>query len=78
MWLCRQWQSGNLKEVPNESVFLKFLIKRLTENQKNYLPASRLFISLEDAVINNTDNTPRYGPIFGAGDEGGDFIFVKN
>lgn len=74
----RAMTSGNLKEVPNESVFLKFLIKRLTENQKNYLPASRLFISLEDAVINNTDNTPRYGPIFGAGDEGGDFIFVKN
>lgn len=70
--------SGNLKEVPNESYFLEILLKRLNENNQPYLAASRLFYSLQDAVMNNTENTPLYGPIFGAKDEGGDFIFVKN
>lgn len=70
--------SGNLKEVPNESVFLRYLVKRLKENETKYLAAGRLFMQIEEPVANNTENTPRYGPIFGAGDEGGDFIFVKN
>lgn len=52
--------SGNLKEVPNKSIFLKYLVQRLEENQNKYLTANRLFLSLEDAVINNTENTPRY------------------
>lgn len=69
--------SGNLKEVPNKSIFLKYLVQRLEENQNKYLPANRLFLSLEDAVINNTENTPRYGTVFGVGDEGGDFIFIR-
>jgi hypothetical protein len=69
--------SGNLKEVPDESVFMKYLVKRLTNNQKKYLTAEELFNSLKVAVMNNSPNEPQYGEIKNAGDEGGDFIFVK-
>jgi hypothetical protein len=69
--------SGNLKEVPDESVFMKYLVKRLTNNQKKYLTAEELFNSLQVAVMNNSPNEPQYGEIKNAGDEGGDFIFVK-
>jgi hypothetical protein len=69
--------SGNLKEVPDESVFMKYLVKRLTNNQKKYMTAEELFNSLKVAVMNNSPNEPQYGEIKNAGDEGGDFIFVK-
>lgn len=70
--------SGTLKTVPNKSVFLKYLIKRLTENPDKYISARQLFNSLEDAVINNSENKPQFGVVGDTGDEGGDFIFVKN
>jgi len=69
--------SGTLKTVPNESVFLKYLIKRLSENQNAFISARQLFDSFEEAVMNNSNNVPQYGTIHGVGDEGGDFIFVK-
>lgn len=70
--------TGALKTVPNESVFFKYLIKSLKNNQNKYLTARKLFNQLFEPVGNNSDNTPQYGPIFKVGDEGGDFIFVKN
>ena len=69
--------SGTLKEVPDESIFLKTLRKRLTENEDKYLLCSKLFNSLRDAVLNNSPNVPQYGTIQGVGDEGGEFIFIK-
>lgn len=69
--------SGTLKEVPDESVFLKYLMKRLDENQEDYLPSEQLFYSLKPAVLNNSDNVPQFGEVKNAGDEGGDFIFVR-
>ena len=69
--------SGTLKEVPDESVFLKYLMKRLEENQENYLPSEQLFYSLKPAVLNNSSNVPQFGEVKNAGDEGGDFIFVR-
>jgi hypothetical protein len=71
--------SGTLTTVPNKSVFMKYLLKRLTENTKTYLSAGQLFNMIEDPVINNTsgDNKPQYAPISRTGDEGGDFIFIK-
>ncbi|WP_298883835.1 caspase family protein [uncultured Polaribacter sp.] len=72
--------SGTLTTVPNKSVFMKYLLKRLRENTKTYLSAGQLFNMIEDPVINNTsgDNKPQYAPISRTGDEGGDFIFIKN
>ena len=69
--------SGTLKEVPDESVFLKYLIKRLEENTKTYISAASLFNSFREAVLNNSPNIPQYGVIRDSGDEGGEFIFIK-
>ncbi|MFY0604601.1 MAG: caspase family protein [Flavobacteriaceae bacterium] len=70
--------SGTLKQVPNKSVFLKYLIKRLSDNQKKYITSMQLFNSLSTPVANNSENLPQFGTVFGVGDEGGDFIFIKN
>ncbi len=69
--------SGTLKEVPDVSVFLHTLLKRLKSNDDKYLTSSSLFNSLRDAVLNNSPNVPQFGTIQGAGDEGGEFIFIK-
>lgn len=69
--------SGTLTEVPDQSEFLKYLTKRLEANSMEYLPAAELFASLRISVINNSDVIPQYGTIQKAGDEGGDFIFIK-
>ncbi len=69
--------SGNLKEVPDKSVFIKYLVKRLRENNKKYLASEQLFASFKEAVINNSPNNqiPQFGEVKETGDEGGDFIF---
>ena len=69
--------SGTLKEVPDESIFLYYLTKNLKENQEEFLPAEKLFFSFKPAVLNNSENIPQFGVIKNAGDEGGDFIFIK-
>ncbi len=71
--------SGAMKEVPDKSVFVEYLIKRLKDNREKLLPAETLFASFRQAVINNSPNrqVPQYGEIRETGDEGGDFIFVK-
>ncbi len=76
----RAMTSGALKEVPDKSVFIEYLTKRLSENSKEFLSSEELFYSLKEAVINNSPvvQTPEYGVIHQAGDEGGgSFIFVK-
>ena len=69
--------SGSLKEVPDRSVFLLYLNKRLTDNTQDFISSEELFSSFKVAVLNNSPNIPQYGEIKDTGDEGGDFIFVK-
>jgi len=69
--------SGILQEVPDESVFIKYLVGRLGENEEKFLTSELLFSSFKTAVMNNSNNVPQYGVIQNVGDEGGDFIFVK-
>jgi hypothetical protein len=69
--------SGTLEEVPDRSVFLEYLLKRLLENKKKYLSTNELFNSFREAVLNNSPDVPQYGVIQDTGDEGGDFIFIK-
>ena len=71
--------SGSLSEVPDQSVFLKYLIKRLKENQRDYLSAEKLYSSIKEKVIGESPNRqrPKYGVISQAGDEEGDFIFIR-
>lgn len=71
--------SGTLKEVPDKSVFVQYLTKRLNENTEKYLTAEQLFVSFRTAVINNSPvkQIPQFGEIRQAGDEGGDFVFIR-
>lgn len=69
--------SGNLSEVPDKSYFLEFLIRVLEENEQDYLPASSLFARIYEPVLNNSPTIPQFGVIQEAGDEGGDFIFIR-
>ena len=69
--------SGILQEVPDESVFVKYLIKRLEENEEDFMPSEFLFSSFKTAVMNNSPTVPQYGTIQNVGDEGGDFVFIK-
>lgn len=69
--------SGNLSTVPDQSVFFDYLTSRLLENKEKYLPSQSLFSNLKTAVMNNSLNIPQEGVINDAGDEGGDFIFIK-
>lgn len=71
--------SGALKTVPDKSVFITYLTKNLINNTHPLLSAEELFRTFKIAVINNSTNgqVPQYGPIGQAGDEGGDFIFLR-
>lgn len=70
--------SGTLNEVPDKSVFVEYLVKRLDRNKENYLSAEQLFVNFRTAVINNSpiNQVPQFGEIRQTGDEGGDFIFT--
>ncbi len=69
--------SGTLKEVPDESAFIQYLNKRLMDNQDKFVSSEELFTRFRRAVLNNSPNVPQYGTIKDAGDEGGEFIFIK-
>jgi tetratricopeptide (TPR) repeat protein len=70
--------SGNDSEVPDESVFMKYLIKALSETKDKYFTAQKMFITqILEAVMTETKTEPRYGTLELAGHVGGDFIFVK-
>lgn len=69
--------SGTMTEVPDESVFIKYLVDALEKNQERYVNSEQLFSSFRTAVINNSDALPQFGEIRYVGDEGGDFIFIK-
>ncbi|MFC2126436.1 caspase domain-containing protein [Bacteroidota bacterium] len=69
--------SGALQKVPDESVFLRYLKKKLLENENKYTSSEEFFASFKIAVMNNTSTIPRFGEIQNAGDEGGDFIFIR-
>ncbi len=70
--------SGNDTEVPDQSVFMKYLVKALSENKEQYLPAQKMFIThIMEAVMTEGKTEPRYGTLELAGHVGGDFIFTK-
>lgn len=70
--------SGAKEVVPDQSVFLEYLLTRLTENKERYLSSRTLFSQLEQAVTNNSPNQqrPQLETLVNAGDEGGQFFFV--
>jgi hypothetical protein len=69
--------SGDLTEVPDESIFVKNFLLLLTENTDEYLPSQKLFFDLKPKIANTIDLIPQFGIIKNAGDQGGDFIFFR-
>ncbi len=69
--------SGDLMEVPDESVFVKTFLEQLASNKENYLPTEKLFFSIKPSVVKEADLIPQFGTIKNAGDQGGDFIFFR-
>jgi tetratricopeptide (TPR) repeat protein len=70
--------SGNDTEVPDESVFMKYLVKALSENREKYLTAQKMFINqIIESVMTESKTEPRYGTLELAGHVGGDYIFSK-
>ncbi|MBL1214946.1 MAG: caspase family protein [Ignavibacteriae bacterium] len=67
------------QEVPDESVFIKYIIKRLKENEDEFLSTQRLYDRILDPVTSNSANNqyPQYGVIQQSGHEGGDFVFIR-
>lgn len=59
------------------SPFSYFLINELKHNDRTLLTASELSSNVEKAVANNVDQVPASGVLQGAGDELGEFIFLK-
>ena len=74
--------SGGLEPVMDggrdgHSVFAYYLIKSLRNNSSKYYDASQLFHDIKIPVVNNSEQSPRFEPIKNTGDEGGQFIFIK-
>jgi len=71
--------SGALNTVPDKSVFMRYLIKKLNENDNTLISAEQLFNSFKMIVIDNSPRgqKPQFGVIGESGDEGGDFIFLR-
>ncbi len=73
----RAMTSGANTVVPDNSVFFKYLIKKLDENNSSCLSAETLYSKVKPAVIYNSPNNhiPQFGVMPQTGDEGGNFIF---
>ena len=69
--------SGNLKEVPDKSIFIKYFLKELELNEIPFLTSDQLFSKIRPNILNNSTTEPLYGVIHNTGDEGGEFIFYN-
>jgi hypothetical protein len=59
------------------SPFTYFLLNELNSNNKPVITASEMSGNLEKAVASNAEQTPESGVLQGAGDERGEFIFIR-
>ena len=69
--------AGNLKEVPDISIFTNQLVKTLQNNTAPYYSSYDLFTAIRKPVLSNTNNTPIHLPIQDTGDAAGYFIFIR-
>jgi tetratricopeptide (TPR) repeat protein len=75
----RAMTSGANTVVPDNSVFFKYLVKKLEENNASCLSAENLYSKIKPAVIYNSPNNhvPQFGVLPQVGDEGGNFVFKR-
>lgn len=59
------------------SPFTYFLVNELKTNDRPLLTLSELSNNVEKAVANNVEQVPESGVLHGAGDELGEFVFIK-
>ena len=69
--------SGNLKEVPDNSIFMKFFIRQLELNNDAFLTSDQLFAKIRPNILNNSSTEPLYGVVHNTGDEGGECVFYN-
>ncbi len=69
--------SGSMTTVPDQSVFMKYLLKNLEENEMLYYSSEELYDNIRLAMRNNANTRPAYGEIQNAGDEGGSFVLIR-
>ncbi len=71
--------SGVKEEVPDRSVFFKYLSFALKKNRRDFLTATDLFSKIRHRIIAESpvQQKPQFGAILETDDEGGDFIFIK-
>lgn len=71
--------SGAKTVVPDQSVFMQYLLSKLNNNSASCMSAEQLYLSFKDNVIANSPNNqiPQFGILTGTGDEGGSFIFMR-
>jgi tetratricopeptide (TPR) repeat protein len=71
--------SGNLEPVPDNSVFLVYLLKELEGNKNAFLTMNELWQRIHTIVSNNTstNTVPICVPFRDTGDELGQFILVR-
>ena len=63
--------------LDQHSIFAHYLIDRLCKNTDKYLTASSLYERVKDKVSNKSFQTPECKAIQNTGDEGGEFLFVR-
>lgn len=75
--------AGGLEYVDDDfqdsghSPFTYFLLRELNNNDQRLITASELSSTVEKSVANNVTQVPESGVLQGAGDELGEFIFLK-
>jgi tetratricopeptide (TPR) repeat protein len=76
----RAFTSGAISVVPDNSIFIQYLLKKLDTNTESCMSAEELYQLVKPAVIYNSPNNhvPQFGALPFTGDEGGNFIFKKN
>lgn len=71
-----EYVDDNYRES-GHSPFTYFLLNELKNNTQEFISLSELAVNIIKAVSNNVDQTPETGVLAGAGDELGEFIFIR-
>jgi hypothetical protein len=77
---CTAMTSGARTEVPDESIFIKYLLNSLQTDRSKFISARKLFYSFCDDATSSSrikGLIPQYGTIINTENNGGDFIFIR-
>ena len=74
--------SGGIEPVMDggrdgHSVFAYYFLKALRTNVNKYFDAGQLYSKIKIPVTNNSEQSPKFSTVKNTGDEGGQFIFIK-